>query len=134
MANQTFQRTEVYKDFDINFQMNPLTGDISTKKDANAINQSLKNLVNTNFYERPFQPEVGCNIRAILFQPADPITIVDLRQAINQTIKNYEPRVNVISILVEDKSDYNAYNVKLVYNTVVEREPREFDFILERLR
>lgn len=134
MTDQTFQRKEVYKDFDINFTRNPLTNDIAIKKDVNAISQSLRNLVFTNFYERPFHPEIGCNVRSLLFQPADAITIVDLRSAIKETINNYEPRVTIQSVFVEDNSDRNQYFVRIVYTTQIITTPTEFDFILERLR
>ena len=133
-TNQTFQRTGVYKDFDMNFTRNPLTNDLAVKKDVNSISQSLKNLVNTNFYERPFHPEIGCNVRGLLFQPADAITMVDLRSAIRETIRNHEPRVKVEQILIEDNSDKNQYHVRLTYTTQMNVVPTEFAFILERLR
>ena len=133
-TNQTFQRKEVYKDFDLNFTRNPLTNDIAVKKDANAISQSVRNLVNTYFYERAFHPEIGCNVRNLLFQPADAITIVDLRTAIEDTIRNFEPRVQIEQILIEDNSERNHYHVRLLYSTRLLTQPTEFEFILERLR
>ena len=67
-TQQTFERKNLFKDFDISFSNNPITGDIGTKSDINAINQSVENLINTNYYERPFNPTFGCNIRGLLFE------------------------------------------------------------------
>ena len=131
---QSYERKNIYKDFDISFSVHPLTGDVGSKTDVNAINQSITNLVATNFYERPFNPEIGCNIRALLFQPADPITVQDLRQAISETIGNYEPRVSLISIFIEDRPDMNAYNLQIHYRINNRNETSTLDIVLKRLR
>jgi len=131
---QTFERKNIYKDFDINFSNSPLTNDVGAKTDVNAINQSLRNLVNTNYYERPFNPRIGCNIRSLLFQPADPITVDDLRQAIQETIGNYEPRVEVLNIFIEDQPDRNAYGIQIQYRIVDLNEVTTLEFLLTRLR
>lgn len=134
MKQQTFERKNLYSDFDMNFGKNPLTDDLAKKKDVEAINQSLRNLISTNYYERPFRPTVGSNIRAILFEPADPITIDDLRQAIRDTISNHEPRVELIQINVSDNTDRNAYGVEIVYKVVPLDRIQTFEVVLERLR
>ena len=131
---QTFEKKNQYKDFDISFSNNPITGDLGVKSDANAINQSLKTLVNTNYYERPFQPLLGCNIRALLFELADPITMNDLKTNISQVISNYEPRIAVQELRVDDLSDQNAYNVRIVYRILKSNTINTFDTILKRLR
>lgn len=135
MANsQTFQRSKVFKDFDLSFSKNPVTNDISLKTDVNAINQSIKSLLNTNFYERFFQPKLGSNIKKILFEPADVITISDLKQAISDTISNHEPRVTISSIEIQDQSDRNAYFIRLIYKINNKEEPVVLSVVLERLR
>lgn len=131
---QTFQRSNVFRDFDLSFNKHPLQKDVSVKTDVNAINQSLRSLINTNYYERLFQPDVGCNIRALLFEPADLITIADIKQAITDTITNHEPRVNLLELIVEDQSEANSYLVKITYTISYKNEPITFDLILERLR
>lgn len=133
-TSHTFQRKDVFKDFDLSFSRHPLTNDIAIKSDINAINQSLRSLLNTNYYERPFQPRIGSNIKRILFEPADPITISDLKQAIRDTISNYEPRVNLIEVIVEDQSERNSYLIQLIYNINNREEPVSLAVILERLR
>lgn len=134
MVQQTFRNKNIYRDFDLSFSSNPLTKDISKKTDANAINQSLRNLINTNFYERPFRPNVGSNIRALLFEPADPITISNLRNMIQQTIVNYEPRVLLDYVYVTDNLDRNAYSVKIQYRINISEDPIEYTVTLKRLR
>jgi len=133
-TSHTFQRKDVFRDFDLSFNRNPLTNDIAVKTDINAINQSLRSLLNTNYYERPFQPRIGSNIKRILFEPADSITIADLKQAIRDTISNYEPRVNLFEVVIEDQSERNSYLVRIVYNINNREEPVSLAVILERLR
>ena len=132
--DQTFKRKNIYKDFDLSFNMHPLTRDVGVKLDANAINQSLKNLISTNYYERPFQPEVGCNIRSLLFELATPITVDDLRQAITETVNNYEPRVELQNVYIEDRVDINSYHVEIHYTINTEEELVKFTTVLQRLR
>lgn len=134
MAEQTFERKNIYRDFDLSFTFNPLTGDIGTKTDVNAINQSVQSLINTNFYERPFKPEIGSNIRAILFEPADVITTLDLKQSIVETLTNYEPRITLQDVLVQDKPDRNSYNISIVYRINSSNTIAQYDTILKRLR
>jgi len=123
-----------FKDFDFSMVKNPLTNDIGSKTDLNAINQSLRNLLSTNFYERAFHPEIGSNIRRILFEPADAITIADLRQAITETVENFEPRVDLLDLIITDNSSKNSYSVKLIYQINLKETPVELDVVLERIR
>ena len=134
MATQTFQRKDIHKDFDLSFSRNPLTNDVSKKTDVNAINQSLHNLFNTSYYERPFRPTIGANLRRLLFEPADNITMLDMRAAIEETIINNEPRVNVRDIKILDLADKNAYVISIEYNIVSSRETKELKITLKRLR
>ena len=116
MVQHTFENKNIYKDFDLSFSRNPLTNDIGKKTDANAINQSMKMLLNTYYYERPFRPDVGSNLRRILFEPADVITIQDLRASIESLIINYEPRVSLIDIKIIDNAENNAYDISIEYH------------------
>ena len=133
-TQQTFERKNLYKDFDISFSSNPITGDVGTKSDVNAINQSVKNLINTNYYERPFNPTFGCNIRGLLFELADPITIEDLKNAIVETLQNHEPRIQLINIFIEDMQDQNAYHISIQYRITSRNIVTEFETVLKRLR
>jgi len=131
---QTFERTNIFKDFDISFSLNPITGDIGVKTDVNAINQSIRSLLNTNYYERPFQPDIGSNLRGFLFEISDPITVSNIRKSISETIANYEPRVTVNKIYIEDLTDSNAYHISLEYTIRGINTIGSFETILKRLR
>jgi len=134
MVQHTFENKNVYKDFDLSFSRNPLTNDIGKKTDANAINQSMKMLLSTSFYERPFRPQVGSNLRRILFEPADPITIQDLRASIESLILNYEPRVQILDIKINDNAENNAYDLTIEYSLVNLVQAQTFKTTLRRLR
>lgn len=134
MSNQTFQRKNVFKDFDLSFGRNPLTNDVSSKTDVNAINQSLKTLMYMNFGERPFQPEVGSNLRGLLFENADFITAIEIKNAIRNVITNYEKRIQIIDVQVYDNAERNAYVVTLIYRMNTTSEPVELKVTLKRLR
>jgi len=134
MVQHTFENKNVYKDFDLSFSRNPLTNDIGKKTDANAINQSMKMLLNTSYYERPFRPQVGSNLRRILFEPADPITIQDLRASIESLILNYEPRVQILDIKINDNAENNAYDLTIEYSLVNLVQTQTFKTTLRRLR
>lgn len=134
MATNTFQRKNVYKDFDLSFSRNPLTNDISTKTDVNAINQSLRTLMYTNFGERGFRPDVGSNLTGQLFEPADIITALEIKNAIKEVIRNYETRVEVIDVQIFDDMERNAYVATLIYRMNMTSEPIELKVTLKRLR
>ena len=134
MVQHTFENKNIYKDFDLSFSRNPLTNDIGKKTDANAINQSMKMLLNTYYYERPFRPDVGSNLRRILFEPADVITIQDLRASIESLIINYEPRVSLIDIKIIDNAESNAYDISIEYRLNNMVQSQRFTTTLRRLR
>ena len=131
---QTYERTKIYKDFDLSFSVNPITGDIGTKSDINAIQQSIKTLINTNFFERPFQPTLGCNIRSLLFEPISPVVANDLKTVINDVLVNYEPRIVVRDIEIRDNSDANSYFITIIYNIRSSKTVNTFETVLKRLR
>ena len=131
---QTYERTNIYKDFDISFSNNPITGDVGTKSDANAIQQSIRTLINTNYYERPFQPFLGCNIRGLLFELATPVIANDIKTLIKEVLTNYEPRVIVDEVKVSDLSDQNAYNISIIYRIKSKNTINTFETVMKRLR
>lgn len=134
MIDQTFENKNKYKDFDLSFSRNPLTNDLAKKTDTNAITQSIKNLLFTAYYERPFRPRVGSNIRTILFEPADYITMGSLQNSIEETIKNYEPRIILQDVSVADRSDSNSYSVNIQYQLYKNDAVKNIQITLRRLR
>ena len=131
---QTYEKSNIFKDFDLSFSVNPITGDLGTKSDVNSIQQSIKTLINTNFFERPFQPTLGCNIRGLLFELSSPVVVNDIKTVINDVLTNYEPRIDLIEIKVSDLSDSNAYNISIIYNLKNNKTVNTFETVLKRLR
>ena len=123
-----------FSDFDLDFTAHPVTKDISKKLNENAIAQSIRNLLLTGHYERPFKPELGTNLRKFLFEPIDNITTSLIQDAIFQTLKNYEPRIEIQEITAAPNYDEDRYDITLsffVRNTI---EPITVTFFLERVR
>jgi phage baseplate assembly protein W len=130
----TIARKYTYADLDLNFNPNPMTGDINPVKDIEAIKRSVQNLILTNYQERPFQPEIGSGVRGLLFELADPITTHSIEQAIRRTIKNFEPRVAITGVQVSDDVDNNTYNVTIAFQLIASEKVGNISIILERLR
>jgi phage baseplate assembly protein W len=124
----------LYKDIDLEFLAHPATKDVSKKVDVNAVKQSLKNLLFTQYGERPFQPLLGSPLYRLLFEPMDPITIEAMKQAIELLIQNYEPRVRLENIVILPVYDKNEYELSILFTVVGIPLPVTFTTILQRLR
>lgn len=129
-AERTLSRA--FKDFSIGFRPNPNTEDFSVVKNENAIKQSVRNLVLTGFYERPFQPRKGSRLREMLFEPFDVFLAEDIREEISNVVKRFEPRVVLNSVRVKEGEDRNTIEVELDYTIVGETLIQTVDFLLER--
>jgi phage baseplate assembly protein W len=123
-----------FSDLDLNFTKHPITKDVARKTGNNAIIGALKNLVYTNFYERPFNPKFGSNVRGMLFEPLDPLTGSILQKEIKILIENYEPRVSLRDIQVVADYDRNSYQVTITFFTVNSTQPLSTVLFLNRLR
>ena len=122
-----------YKDLDLNFKAHPVKKDINKHFNEKAVINSVKNLVSTNFYERPFQPELGSNIRRLLFEPIDSIVAASLERQLQETIENFEPRVSIDSITAYAAPDENGYSVSLVFFILNSPNPITINFFLARV-
>lgn len=123
----------IYADLFTNFDINPVSDDIAVKTNENAVKQSLKNLILTDRGERPFQPKLGGNIRAMLFENVDAQTMLVMKEQIRQTIETYEPRCSVIDILVSPSVDRNAIAITIVFAVINRQEPVSLELILDRV-
>lgn len=125
-----------YKDLDFSFRKHPATDDVVVKTDESAVIQACKSLLMTNFYDRPFHPEIGSQITAILFENITPNTIIMLKDFIINCLTNFEKRVKVLDVSISYGDSYNpntvAIGVALSINYII--EPVSFSFILERVR
>ena len=127
-------RTPTYSDLDLDFIAHPTTGDVVRKTGEDAIKRSVRNLILTNFYDRPFRSYIGSNAVKILFENANAITAALLKDAIREVIENYEPRVKLTNIDVEFDYDNNGYNATLRYVILNREQPSIITLFLERIR
>lgn len=134
-TNNSDRSAYIFKDFNFSFARHPVTGDIAKLTDVSAVKASVKNLVLTNFYERPFHPEIGSNVRAALFEPMTPMVASRLGRNIEDVVNNFEPRAELISVIVQANIDRNAYEATIKFNVVnTETEAQTLNLFLERLR
>jgi phage baseplate assembly protein W len=134
MAIINAESSREYKDLDLSFNIHPVRKDINVHRGVTAVINSVKNLILTNFYERPFQPELGSNLRRLLFENLDVITASSLEREISQTITNFEPRVRIIGVKVLPQYDENGFSVDLEFLINNVTEPITITFFLERVR
>jgi phage baseplate assembly protein W len=123
-----------YRDLDLSFEAHPVTGDVSKKVGAEALKRSVKTLVLTNFYERKFRHSIGSNATRMLFENVNPITATFLQNAIAEVIRNFEPRVTLLDVLVSVDADGNGYNAAVVFQVNNIAYPITTQFFLERIR
>ena len=126
--------TRSWSDLDLDFLSHPTTNDIVKKKDVEAIKRSVRNLILTNKFERPFHPEIGSDITATLFEIVSPTTAIVLQSAIREVLTNFEPRVRLIDISVLGDIDKNGYYVTIKFQPINTPDPVKIDLFLERLR
>ena len=130
----TVARKKSWADLNLKLTLHPIRKDIIPLRDDEAIKNSVKNLVLTNFFERPFQPQVGANLRGLLFEPADAITKYELSDGIKQVLIDYEPRIRVTKVGIQDESDRNAYRITLHFQIIEMDLNTEVEIVLQRLR
>ena len=123
-----------YSDLDLTLKLHPHRKDITPLRDDNAVRNALKNLVMTNFFERPFQPSLGANLRGTLFEPADAMTKLAIKDNIERVVSAEEPRVRLLDINIVDITERNAYRVTLKYLIKESNREQDVEIILRRIR
>ena len=134
MAIVTTDIVRDFKDLDLNFTIHPVKKDINKNTGPMAVVNSIKNLILTNYYEKPCQPEFGSSVRGLLFENLDSITATTIKGEIERTIQNYEPRATVENINVTADYDKNGFKVYLEFSIVNQTTPITINFFLERIR
>ena len=127
--NNSSLNSRVYSDLDLFFTKRSVDKDVNTLTNVQAIRRSVRNLVLTNFYEKPFHPEIGSGVRELLFENATPLTALAINQAITDVIKNYEPRAQLNFVDVNAQLDNNAYDVTVNFS-VINGPPESVDLTL----
>jgi phage baseplate assembly protein W len=139
MIVQKVTRKYDYSDLDLDFLAHPTTGDVVKKTGLDAIKRSVRNLILTNYYDRPFRPGIGSNAQKILFDNINPFTANFLKDAIIETIYNFEPRVKLAEdqndgVIVSVNADNNGYDVRITFTILNSGAPATISLFLERLR
>ena len=138
-VNQSSKTTYLYKDISLYFTKNPVTGDVTEVTDVQDIKRSVRNLVLTNRFDRPFHPEIASRVRESLFEMFTPVTINVIRNAITEILTIYEPRVFVTDVQVADPEysymDQNTLPIKIFFTLQNAPETlEEVNVVLERIR
>ena len=123
-----------YKDLDLDFTRNVVTNDVVKIEDVNAVKRSVKNLIQTNHYERPFHPELGCGIRELLFENFTPLTGIFIKRKVEEVITNYEPRARLSQVTVNEQPDRNGIQVTVYFYVMSIPEPVSVTTLLQRIR
>jgi len=123
-----------HRDLDLSLKIHPIRKDIIPLKDDAAIKNAIKNLLITNFYERPFADDLGANLRGLLFEPAGILTNIELRSNIRDVIQKYEPRVTISSIDITDNIPRNEYLIEVFFNIKGINVEQVVEIPLRRLR
>lgn len=124
----------IYSDIPMNLSIHPNTKDLTVVKDIDAVKISVKNLVMTNFMERPFQPTLGTGVTGLLFENNDAFTKESIKDEIYRVLKEHESRANGVQVEVLDNSDRNEYIINIKFNVIFSQQRQETEFYLERTR
>ena len=128
------KKQELYSDFFMNLDENPVSEDLARKTNEEAVKASIKNLLLTDKGERPYQPNLGCNIRQMLFDNMTPDTIILMKEVIRDTLEAYEPRADIIGVDVRSSVDDNQVNIAVVFKVINSSEPVTLVTSLTRVR
>ena len=123
-----------YADLDLSLTKHPIRNDIVLLKDDKAIKNAVKNLLRSNFYERPFQPTLGANLRGLLFEPNDILTRTQMREGIKQVLSDHEPRISSPAIDIAEASQGNAFKITVTFQIISSQAEQVVELILRRLR
>lgn len=123
-----------YSDLDLRFQPQPGKRDVSFSYNEQAVIRSIKNLLSTSPFERPFQPDLGSQMDKLLFEPCTPLTATLIEEEITRTINNYEPRATIATINISPFPDQNAYQVSMFLYIGNQTSPTGINIVLKRTR
>ena len=133
-TNESKKSSKIFKDLNLDFQQNTATKDIQKITDVESVKRSVRNLINTNHYEKPFHPEIGSNLRAMLFELMTPQMNHVISKQIENLINNYEPRRRLVQVHTQPEFDRNGYAVQISFYVQNYQDPVVVESFLERLR
>jgi len=126
--------SKIYSDIDFTFTKKPVTGDVALSYDTQAVIRSIRNLLLTRNYERPFNPDLGSSLDALLFELISPLTATVIEREIQTMVENYEPRATIDNVIATPLTDRNAYNISLSFYIENATLPTTVTLLLERNR
>jgi phage baseplate assembly protein W len=125
---------QTYSDFTNDLTVHPITQQLVVLKNADAVKQSLRNLVLTNLGEKPFNPLFGSNVNKSLFELFDLFFVEDIKRYIALAVQQYEPRVNLISVEVIPGSNENGATINIVFSLINTTQPLSISIYVKRVR
>jgi phage baseplate assembly protein W len=125
---------DLFSDFLSDLSPHPITKDLSRVRNDQSVRQSIKNLILTNYGERPFQPTIGSTVNRSLFELNDDFLADDIESSIRQTVESNEPRASLISVGVRPSQDRNSIAISIVFAVINSMQPQSLDVILRRVR
>ena len=132
--NTSKRATVKYRDLDLDFGRNTVTNDVNKLTDVEAVKRSVRNLINTSHFDRPFHPEIGSSVRAMLFEPMTPLTALNLQRKVQEVLINFEPRIKLVQIVSNPNIDSNSYDLRIYFYVIGSNDLIEVQTFLERLR
>ena len=133
-TNESKRSARIFKDLNLDFQQNTATKDIQKITDVESVKRSVRNLLSTNHYEKPFHPEIGSNLRAMLFELMTPQMNHVITKQIENLINNYEPRCRLVQVHTQSELERNGYSVQISFYVQNSPNPVVVESFLERLR
>jgi len=127
-------KRDLFSDFLIDFSTHPEKNDLLRQTNEQSVKRAIRNLILTNTYERPFQPLIGADINALLFELIAPETAYVLKQKITRVINDYEPRCRLIDVKVDPYPDENGYYVTITFEAINIGTPLQLQVLLNRVR
>ena len=131
--SSTIVSKNLWKDLDLLFRVHPVTGDVVTRTDVEAVKRSVRNIVLTNKYERPFKPNFGTSLRELLFELNTNRQLKKVQRRIKETLERTEPRIMNVSVLLSN-DDSNEVNITIIYDIKNSIRNQEQEFTVTRAR
>lgn len=128
------RNTRTFSDLNLLFTTNPRTADVTKRIDEEAIKASVRNLIQTRNFERPFHPEIGCQIYSLLFENITPFVYQIIKKTIFDVIEKFEPRVSVLDVIVQETPDQNSVAVDITFIINNSERPITLKTTIQRVR
>jgi phage baseplate assembly protein W len=128
------RNTRIFSDISLGFGTNPSTADVVQVTNEDAVKSSIRNLISTKNFERPFHPEIGCQLHSLLFENFTPVTIEMAKRMVADVLRAYEPRANILDIRVADSQDNNELVITVIFTLINSDRPVTVTTILDKAR